>query len=124
LFCVFGCGGDRDPGKRPIMGEVATRLADRVIVTSDNPRSEDPRTIVDQVVAGAHANHEIEVDRASAIALAIAEAREGDVVLIAGKGHETYQEIDGVRLPFSDTEVARQALRSTIDGEDSHVQAG
>jgi UDP-N-acetylmuramoyl-L-alanyl-D-glutamate--2,6-diaminopimelate ligase len=124
LICVFGCGGDRDPGKRPIMGEVATRLADVAIVTSDNPRSEDPRAIVDQVVAGAHANHEIEVDRASAIARAIAEAREGDVVLIAGKGHETYQEVGGIRLPFSDAEVARKALRPSVDSEDSHVQTG
>jgi len=123
LICVFGCGGDRDPGKRPIMGEVATRLADLAIVTSDNPRSEDPRAIIDQVVAGAHANHEIEVDRAGAIARAIAEAREGDVVLVAGKGHETYQEVDGARLPFSDTEVARKALRQDAGGKDPHVQA-
>ncbi|MBX9961604.1 MAG: UDP-N-acetylmuramoyl-L-alanyl-D-glutamate--2,6-diaminopimelate ligase [Burkholderiales bacterium] len=123
LICVFGCGGDRDPGKRPIMGEVATRLADLVIVTSDNPRSEDPRAIVDQVVAGAHANHEIEVDRASAIARAIAEAREGDVVLVAGKGHESYQEVDGTRLPFSDVEVARKALQRDAGGKDGHVQA-
>ena len=121
LICVFGCGGDRDPGKRPIMGEVATRLADLAIVTSDNPRSEDPLAIVDQVVAGAHANHEIEVDRAGAIARAIGEAREGDVVLVAGKGHETYQEVDGERLPFSDAEVARKALNAGRKG--SHVQA-
>ena len=121
LTCVFGCGGDRDPGKRPLMGEVATRLADLAIVTSDNPRSEDPRSIVDQVVAGAHANHEIEVDRGAAIARAIASAREGDVVLIAGKGHETYQEIAGVRLPFSDAEVARAVLGLTSDRKDRDV---
>lgn len=123
LICVFGCGGDRDPGKRPLMGEVATRLADLAIVTSDNPRSEDPRTIVDQVVAGAHANHEIEVDRAAAIARAIATARDGDVVLIAGKGHETYQEVAGSRLPFSDAEVARAALGLTSNGKGRHVHA-
>lgn len=123
LICVFGCGGDRDPGKRPLMGEVATRLADLAIVTSDNPRSEDPRTIVDQVVAGAHANHEIEVDRAAAIARAIAAARDGDVVLIAGKGHETYQEVAGSRLPFSDAEVARAALGLTSNGKGLHVHA-
>ena len=110
LFCVFGCGGDRDPGKRPLMGEVATRLADLAIVTSDNPRTEDPRAIVDQVVAGAHANHEIEVDRAAAITRAVTMASDGDVVLIAGKGHEDYQEIAGTRIPFSDVDAARAAL--------------
>ena len=111
LHCVFGCGGDRDPGKRPLMGEVATRLAQRVIVTSDNPRSEDPRAIVEQVVAGAHPNYEIEVDRARAIFLALQSASPEDVVLIAGKGHETYQEIDGRRLPFDDANIAREGLR-------------
>jgi UDP-N-acetylmuramoyl-L-alanyl-D-glutamate--2,6-diaminopimelate ligase len=110
LICVFGCGGDRDPGKRPLMGEIATRLADLAIITSDNPRSEDPRAIIDQIAAGAHSNHLIEPDRASAISRAILEAAEQDVVLLAGKGHEAYQEIAGRRLPFSDAEVAVVAL--------------
>jgi UDP-N-acetylmuramoyl-L-alanyl-D-glutamate--2,6-diaminopimelate ligase len=110
LICVFGCGGDRDPGKRPLMGEAATRLADSVVVTSDNPRSEDARAIVDQVIAGAHPNYRVEIDRAVAIYLAIRDARPDDVVLIAGKGHETYQEIAGRRLPFSDAEVAASVL--------------
>jgi UDP-N-acetylmuramoyl-L-alanyl-D-glutamate--2,6-diaminopimelate ligase len=110
LICVFGCGGERDPGKRPLMGEAATRLADSVVVTSDNPRGENPRAIVDQIIAGAHPNYHVEIDRAAAIYLAIREARPDDVVLIAGKGHETYQEIAGRRLPFSDAEVAASML--------------
>jgi UDP-N-acetylmuramoyl-L-alanyl-D-glutamate--2,6-diaminopimelate ligase len=110
LICVFGCGGDRDPGKRPLMGEIATRLADLAVITSDNPRSEDPRAIIDQIAAGAHSNHVIEPDRASAISRAILEAAEQDVVLLAGKGHEAYQEIAGRRLPFSDAEAAAMAL--------------
>jgi UDP-N-acetylmuramoyl-L-alanyl-D-glutamate--2,6-diaminopimelate ligase len=110
LICVFGCGGERDPGKRPLMGEIATRLADLTVVTSDNPRSEDPRAIIDQVVAGAHPNYWIEPDRASAIYRAIRAAREQDVVLLAGKGHEAYQEVAGQRLPFSDAEVAAVAM--------------
>lgn len=110
LICVFGCGGDRDPGKRPLMGEIATRLSDLCIVTSDNPRSEEPRHIIEAIVAGARTNHLIEVDRALAIEMAILEARPTDLVLIAGKGHETYQEIDGKRLAFDDREIARAAL--------------
>ena len=111
LHCVFGCGGDRDPGKRPLMGEVATRLADRVVITSDNPRSENPRAIIDGILAGAHPNYAIEEDRAMAILHAISGAAPQDVVLIAGKGHETYQEIGGRRLPFDDSEVAREILQ-------------
>ena len=111
LHCVFGCGGDRDPGKRPLMGEVATRLADRVVITSDNPRSENPRAIIDEIVAGAHPNYAIEEDRAMAILQAISDAASQDVVLIAGKGHETYQEIGGRQLPFDDAEVAREILQ-------------
>ena len=110
LHCVFGCGGDRDPGKRPLMGEIATRLADHVIVTSDNPRSEDPYAIIEDIVAGANTNYEIEVDRSSAIFKALLAAAEQDVVLIAGKGHESYQEIGMQRLPFSDVQVAREGL--------------
>jgi UDP-N-acetylmuramoyl-L-alanyl-D-glutamate--2,6-diaminopimelate ligase len=111
LHCVFGCGGERDPGKRPLMGEVATRLADRVVITSDNPRSENPRTIIDEILAGAHPNYAIEEDRAMAILQAISGAASQDVVLIAGKGHETYQEIGGRQLPFEDAEVAREVLQ-------------
>jgi UDP-N-acetylmuramoyl-L-alanyl-D-glutamate--2,6-diaminopimelate ligase len=113
LLCVFGCGGERDPGKRPIMGEVAARLADHVIVTSDNPRGEDPRAIVDQVLAGAGPRAEAILDRQVAIFTAVHQARPGDVVLVAGKGHEMYQEIAGVRHPFSDREVAVAALEAS-----------
>jgi len=116
LHCVFGCGGDRDPGKRPLMGEIATRLSDRVIITSDNPRSEDPREIIADIAIGAHANYEIEADRSSAIFKALRSAAPEDVVLIAGKGHETYQEIGTQRLPFDDVQVARDGLRSLSGG--------
>jgi UDP-N-acetylmuramoyl-L-alanyl-D-glutamate--2,6-diaminopimelate ligase len=110
LVCVFGCGGDRDPGKRPIMGEVVSQLSDRVIVTSDNPRSEDPLKIIDAIVEGAGRRAERVVDRAQAIRIAIGEAAADDVVVLAGKGHEPYQEVLGERLPFSDIEQARLAL--------------
>jgi UDP-N-acetylmuramoyl-L-alanyl-D-glutamate--2,6-diaminopimelate ligase len=109
LSVVFGCGGDRDPGKRPQMGEVAERLADRALVTSDNPRSEAAQAIIDDIVAGM-AQAEVEADRAVAIERAIREADVSDVVLLAGKGHETYQEISGVRHHFSDIEQATAAL--------------
>jgi UDP-N-acetylmuramoyl-L-alanyl-D-glutamate--2,6-diaminopimelate ligase len=111
LVCVFGCGGGRDRGKRPLMGAVATRLADRVVITSDNPRDEDPRAIVADILRGVRADCAVEPDRTRAIALALGEARRGDVVLIAGKGHETYQEIRGVRRPYNDVVVARAALK-------------
>jgi UDP-N-acetylmuramoyl-L-alanyl-D-glutamate--2,6-diaminopimelate ligase len=114
LVCVFGCGGDRDRSKRPLMGEVATRLADRVVVTSDNPRSEDPLAIIGEIVAGAGGDPEVEPDRAAAIALALEEAGEGDVVVIAGKGHEQGQELAGRTIPFDDREVAREALRRLL----------
>jgi UDP-N-acetylmuramoyl-L-alanyl-D-glutamate--2,6-diaminopimelate ligase len=113
LICVFGCGGDRDRGKRPLMGQVAARLADRVIVTSDNPRSEEPRRIIGEIVAGARAagnDIAVDADRRSAIARAVKEARRGDIVLVAGKGHEDYQEIRGIRHRFSDAAVVRAAL--------------
>ncbi|SDY20317.1 UDP-N-acetylmuramoyl-L-alanyl-D-glutamate--2,6-diaminopimelate ligase [Nitrosomonas sp. Nm33] len=111
LICVFGCGGDRDRGKRPLAGEITTRLADEVIITSDNPRSEDPRAIINEIVAGiSHHNYSIEEDRTSAIYQAIHNARKGDVVLIAGKGSEAYQEIDGQKFPFDDREIAQQVL--------------
>jgi len=110
--CVFGCGGERDRGKRPQMAAIAERLADKVIVTDDNPRGEDGDVIVADIVAGfEHAErHAVERDRAKAIARAIGEAGANDIVLIAGKGHEPYQEIHGVKHPFDDTEVARHAL--------------
>jgi UDP-N-acetylmuramoyl-L-alanyl-D-glutamate--2,6-diaminopimelate ligase len=110
LICVFGCGGDRDRGKRPLMGRAATELADRVIVTSDNPRSEDPGAIIAEILAGAP-GAEVEPDRAAAIGLAIADAGEGDVVVIAGKGHEQGQEVDGQVIPFDDRAVAAELLR-------------
>jgi UDP-N-acetylmuramoyl-L-alanyl-D-glutamate--2,6-diaminopimelate ligase len=114
LHCLFGCGGDRDRGKRPLMGAVASRLADRVIITSDNPRSEDPESIVREIEAGAGgaANVATIVDRAEAIAAAVAACAEGDALLIAGKGHERYQIVGTATLPFDDREVAREALRA------------
>jgi UDP-N-acetylmuramoyl-L-alanyl-D-glutamate--2,6-diaminopimelate ligase len=111
LVAVFGAGGDRDAAKRPVMGMVASRLADSVVVTSDNPRSEDPLRIISQIKSGMENPCEIEADRARAIEAAIAGADDADVVLIAGKGHENYQEIAGRRLPFSDASVARAALQ-------------
>ncbi|MDR0702624.1 MAG: UDP-N-acetylmuramoyl-L-alanyl-D-glutamate--2,6-diaminopimelate ligase [Azoarcus sp.] len=110
LTCVFGCGGDRDSGKRSQMGEIASRLADRVIVTSDNPRNEEPERIVAGIVAGAGPRAEIVIERAAAIRAAIREARTEDVVVVAGKGHESYQEIHGERFLFSDIDQAGQAL--------------
>lgn len=111
LVCVFGCGGDRDRGKRPMMGTVAAKLADVCIVTSDNPRSEDPDEIIAAVVSGMNGwNYRIIEDRAEAIAQAIFEAAAADTVLLAGKGHEPYQEINGVKYPFSDIEIAQRAL--------------
>ena len=110
LIAVFGAGGDRDRGKRAPMGAVASRLADRVVLTSDNPRSEDPLAIIREIEAGVGAPHEQEPDRARAIESAIAQAADADVVLISGKGHESWQESAGQRLPFSDAAVARAAL--------------
>ncbi|MGB6985604.1 MAG: UDP-N-acetylmuramoyl-L-alanyl-D-glutamate--2,6-diaminopimelate ligase [Candidatus Aquilonibacter sp.] len=111
LAVVFGCGGDRDRGKRPEMGRVAAAYADRIYVTSDNPRSEDPNAIIAEIAPGIGAHtHVNEVDRRKAIHRAIEEAGPGDVVLIAGKGHETYQIIGDQTLPFDDAEVAHEAL--------------
>ena len=113
LLCVFGCGGDRDATKRPLMGGIAARLADAVVVTSDNPRTEDAQAIVDQVAAGATGGAPVQVivDRRAAIAQVLAAADARDVVLVAGKGHEAYQEINGVRHPFSDVDEALIALK-------------
>lgn len=112
LHCVFGCGGDRDAGKRPIMGATAEREADQVTVTSDNSRSEDPAAIIDAIVAGMKRAPHIEPDREQAIRQAIACAANVDVVLLAGKGHEDYQEIGSQRLPFSDLLLAQQSLEA------------
>jgi UDP-N-acetylmuramoyl-L-alanyl-D-glutamate--2,6-diaminopimelate ligase len=126
LLCVFGCGGDRDRGKRPLMGEAAARGADAVVVTSDNPRTEDPAAVVAEIVPGLERaglarlspaalaegarGFAVEPDRRAAIALAVAAAREGDAVLVAGKGHEDYQIVGREKLPFSDRAEARRAL--------------
>jgi UDP-N-acetylmuramoyl-L-alanyl-D-glutamate--2,6-diaminopimelate ligase len=110
LVCVFGCGGDRDPGKRPQMGAIAERLADHVVLTSDNPRSENPQAIIDGILGGMKSPPAVEPDRGQAIADAVADADPRDVILLAGKGHEPYQEIAGVRHPFSDIDVAKSAL--------------
>jgi UDP-N-acetylmuramoyl-L-alanyl-D-glutamate--2,6-diaminopimelate ligase len=111
LICVFGCGGDRDRGKRPLMGKIASELADVAIVTSDNPRSEQPEAIIGEIAAGAIAEVEIEPDRRRAISGAIELASEGDVVVIAGKGHEQGQQFADGTVPFDDRDVAREALR-------------
>jgi UDP-N-acetylmuramoyl-L-alanyl-D-glutamate--2,6-diaminopimelate ligase len=115
VHVVFGCGGDRDRGKRPLMGEIAVRLADRVIVTSDNPRSEDPEAIIEEILVGTGQDVEHDADRRRAIGRAIAEARTGDVVVIAGKGHEQGQEFaHGRKIPFDDVTVARDALEGAL----------
>lgn len=117
LIVVFGCGGDRDRGKRPEMGEIGANLADVVFVTSDNPRSEDPEAILKDILEGIKLNRGVEtiVDRKEAIHKALDEAREGDTVVIAGKGHETYQEIGTRRIPFDDRAVTEAYLK-TSDG--------
>jgi UDP-N-acetylmuramoyl-L-alanyl-D-glutamate--2,6-diaminopimelate ligase len=112
VICVFGCGGERDRGKRPLMGRIASELADVAIVTSDNPRTEDPHAIIEEILAGMAGEPEVEPDRREAIERAIEVAEAGDVVLIAGKGHELGQEIGGRIAPFDDREVALEALRA------------
>lgn len=116
LWCVFGCGGDRDAGKRPLMGVMAATYADRVVVTSDNPRSEKPEAIISQILLGLAGFSEVRVqaDRALAIAQTLSEAAANDVLLIAGKGHEDYQEIAGQRFPFSDLAQVRLALHAWV----------
>jgi UDP-N-acetylmuramoyl-L-alanyl-D-glutamate--2,6-diaminopimelate ligase len=116
LWCVFGCGGDRDRGKRPLMGATAMRLADRAVVTTDNPRSENPDDIIAEVLAGMDGRAIAIADRERAIRWTIAEARDNDLVLIAGKGHENVQLVAGKRLPFSDYAVASDSLRSRAEG--------
>jgi UDP-N-acetylmuramoyl-L-alanyl-D-glutamate--2,6-diaminopimelate ligase len=112
VICVVGCGGDRDRGKRPLMGRIASELSDVAIVTSDNPRSEDPDAIIEAIVDGALGEVEVEPDRRKAITRAIEAARAGDVVVVAGKGHEQGQELRDRTIPFDDRVVAREALRA------------
>jgi UDP-N-acetylmuramyl-tripeptide synthetase len=114
LICVFGCGGDRDAGKRPLMGSIAEKYAHHVVVTSDNPRNENPALIIEQIVNGMTVLPSIAPDRAVAIQQAIKFANKDDVVLLAGKGHEEYQEIGGLRTPFSDIAVAQSALLNWV----------
>jgi len=120
LICVFGCGGDRDRGKRPLMGRIAEQGADQVVVTDDNPRTEPSVAIIEEIRAGIEQPQQVTViaNRAEAISQIIARAEPGDVILLAGKGHETYQEIHGVRHPFSDIEEAERALQYR---EDQHA---
>jgi UDP-N-acetylmuramoyl-L-alanyl-D-glutamate--2,6-diaminopimelate ligase len=122
LTIVVGCGGDRDRGKRPLMGEAAARLADAVILTDDNPRSEDPVTIITSMLEGVakvpvaqRARITVEPDRRTAIELAVARAQPGDVVVVAGKGHERGQHVGDRILPFDDRDVLREAIRARLD---------
>lgn len=117
LVCVFGCGGDRDRGKRPLMGRIAEQGADLVVITDDNPRTEDSAAIINEIRAGMERNEAVMIiaNRAEAIASTIARAAQDDVILLAGKGHENYQEINGVRHPFSDIEQAEHALQRRGD---------
>ena len=119
LWCVFGCGGNRDAGKRPLMAAVAEKNADQVVVTSDNPRSEDPLTIINHVLQGLASPQSVQVqpDRAAAIAHALGQAKPNDVVLLAGKGHENYQEIGGIKFAFSDRDHAQAILKSRGEAE-------
>lgn len=111
LICMFGCGGNRDAGKRPLMGLVASKFADMVIVTTDNPRNEDPASIIREIVSNIHSGYVLEIDREVAINKAVESAKLGDIVLLAGKGHENYQEISGVKYPFDDALIAQAALK-------------
>ena len=114
LLTVFGCGGDRDRSKRPIMGKCAVTLSDYVIITTDNPRGENPRAIVDEILIGTagYQNYSVELDRKKAIFSAIARSKSGDLILIAGKGHEDYQIVGGTKAHFDDREIAREALQN------------
>ncbi len=115
LISVFGCGGDRDRGKRPQMGRISAQMSDLTVVTSDNPRTEDPESILRDILAGVgRADHRVEVDRRKAISQAIEYASSGDLVVIAGKGHEDYQDIDGQKIRFDDREVAREVLEGRV----------
>lgn len=125
VFCVFGCGGDRDKEKRPQTGEIMERLADEIVVTSDNPRSEDPATIANEMLAGMtnSSRAHVYLDRRIAINQAVAHAQAGDVVVVAGKGHEKTQEIQGVKHPFLDSDVAGEAVKSWLATHNSKESA-
>ena len=114
LWCVFGCGGNRDRGKRPLMGAAAVQGADKVVVTSDNPRLENPQDIINDILPAVPALECVEADRAVAIRYAVERAAANDIILIAGKGHENYQDMQGVKHHFSDFEVAEKALAERI----------
>jgi len=124
LHVIFGCGGDRDAGKRPLMGEIARRCADRIVVTSDNPRSESPQQIAEDILQGIQAEVEVELDRRQAIANCIGNAAQQDLILIAGKGHENYQIIGGDQLPFSDQLEVRLAFQGASDAVLTNSQGG
>lgn len=126
VICVFGCGGDRDTAKRPMMGEIAGKLAAYTVITSDNPRTEDPKSIVDQIEEGikkTKGKYTVIVDRAKAIDHAIRQAKKNDIVLIAGKGHETYQEINGVKKHFDDREVASDVMKKLPESKNDDIYA-
>jgi len=112
LWCVFGCGGNRDTGKRPLMGNIAATHSDHVIITNDNPRLEDPHQIIEEILAGISKKNDVlvEQDRKLAISSAIKQARPGDIILVAGKGHETYQQIGETKVPFSDVDIVQELL--------------
>ena len=118
VISVFGCGGDRDSGKRPIMGEISGKIADYTIVTSDNPRTEDPQKIVDQIEEGikkTKGKYEVVVDRVEAIEHAIKMANKKDIIILAGKGHEPYQEINGVKHPFDERIIVRDIIEKILN---------
>ncbi|MBO5179719.1 MAG: UDP-N-acetylmuramoyl-L-alanyl-D-glutamate--2,6-diaminopimelate ligase [Clostridia bacterium] len=126
VICVFGCGGDRDRAKRPMMGEIAGRLAAYTVITSDNPRSEEPKAIIDEIEEGikkTKGKYTVIVDRAKAIDHAIRQAKRNDIVLIAGKGHETYQEINGEKKHFDDKEVATESLKKLPESKNDDIYA-
>ena len=124
LRCLFGCGGERDAGKRPLMGAVAAVYSDAVMLTNDNPRSEDPATILQHIQQGIPSEtvYQVQPNRAQAIQQVIEQAQAQDVILLAGKGHETYQEIAGVRSPFMDSEHAQQALKNWVAAQTNHTR--
>ena len=113
-WCVFGCGGDRDRAKRPLMGKVANKLADHVVVTSDNPRNESPSEIIEEIIFGLNSDKvSVKEDRREAIKYALSNAQQNDIVLIAGKGHETYQQIGDLKIEFNDALVAKEILEAS-----------
>ncbi|MFT7234609.1 MAG: UDP-N-acetylmuramoyl-L-alanyl-D-glutamate--2,6-diaminopimelate ligase [Methylophagaceae bacterium] len=123
LWCVLGCGGDRDRGKRPLMGAAAEQNADQIVITSDNPRSEENSVIVEEILMGLknHNHHYIEHDRQQAIQYAIRHAKHHDIILVAGKGHENYQEIAGVKVPYSDIDTVTTAMNAANDAQNTLV---